>query len=231
MIEDPPLLTIRRDIPRVAPEVLAAFEAMPTSWIVDAMDGRGALDHDIRPMLAGPSVPAHVVGSALTCRCSGNDNLALAAGIGLAVAGDVLVVANEGFRAAAVTGDVLVGIARNRGVAALVTDGLVRDVDALERLGLPVYACGLTPNSPGRNGPGTVGLPVSVGGQAVASGDVVVADRDGVVVVPAAMVPTVVERLAHVATLERELEGKVRDGLDGLPAIAELLASERVRWV
>jgi len=60
---------------------------------------------------------------------------------------------------------------------------------------------------------------------------VVAADRDGVVVVPAAMVPAVVERLAHVATLERELEAKVRDGLNGLPAIAELLASERVRWV
>jgi len=231
MIEDPPLLTVRRDIARPDPALLEAFRGVPTSWIVDAMEGRGALDHAVKPVLGAAHVPSHVVGSALTCLCSGNDNLALAAGLSLARAGDVLVVANEGFRAACVTGDLLVGIARNRGCAGIVTDGLVRDVDALERVGLAVFAAGVTPNSCARNGPGSVGLPVTVGGRTVASGDVVVGDRDGVVVVPAEQVAPVVERLAHIRTLETDLERQVKDGIDRLPAMEELLASDRVRWV
>ena len=231
MIEDPPLLTIRREIPRAAPEVLERFRDVPTSWIVDALEGRGALDHTIRAMLQGPDIARHVVGSALPCLCSGNDNLALAAGLSLSAPGDMVMVANEGFRAACVGGDLLMGIARNRGVAGFVTDGLVRDVAALEQVGLPVFAAGVTPNSCARNGPGTVGLPVSVGGHPVASGDVVVADRDGVVVVPAARITEVLARLEHIRELEAALERQVTDGLDGLPAMAEMLASDRVRWV
>jgi hypothetical protein len=73
---------------------------------------------------------------------------------------------------------------KNRGVLAFVTDGLVRDLPGLLAVGLPVYCAGLTPNSPVRNGPGTVGLPVVVGGVHVEAGDIVVADQDGVVIVP-----------------------------------------------
>ena len=98
----------------------------------------------------------------------------------------MLVAATGGFAGAAVTGDLLLGVASNRGVVGFVTDGLVRDLADLEALSLPVYAMGVTPNSPGKRGPGTVGLPIVCGGSAVASGDVVVGDRDGVVVVPRA---------------------------------------------
>ena len=101
-------------------------------------------------------------------------------------AGDVLVVATGGYVGAAVTGDLLMYVARNRGVAGFVTDGLVRDLEDLETVGLPVFALGVTPNSPQRRGPGSVGLPIVCGGVTVASGDVVVGDRDGVVVVPRA---------------------------------------------
>ena len=85
---------------------------------------------------------------------------------------------------AAVTGDLLMYVARNRGAAGFVTDGLVRDLDDLETVGLPTFAMGVTPNSPQRRGPGSVGLPIVCGGVAIASGDMVVGDRDGVVVVP-----------------------------------------------
>ena len=98
----------------------------------------------------------------------------------------MLVVATGGYAGAAVTGDLLIGVARNRGAAGFVTDGLVRDLDDLETVGLPIFAMGVTPNSPQRRGPGSVGLPIVCGGVTVASGDVVVGDRDGVVVVPRA---------------------------------------------
>ena len=102
--------------------------------------------------------------------------------------GDVLVVATGGHVGAAVTGDLLIGVARNRGAAGFVTDGLVRDLDDLETIGLPIYALGVTPNSPQRRGPGSVGLPIVCGGVSIASGDVVVGDRDGVVVIPRARI-------------------------------------------
>ncbi len=231
MIEDPPLLTIRREIVRTPPEVLQGFENVPTSWIVDALEGRAALDAAIKPVLRAGGVPEHVVGSALTCLCAGNDNLALAASLALVQPGDVLVVANEGFRGACVTGDLICGMARNKGARALVTDGLVRDVAVLERVGLPVFAAGVTPNSCARNGPGSIGLPVQIGGRRVEAGDVIVGDADGVVVVARADTHHVLERLLTIRTLEAELEAKVKAGLDHLPALDALLASDRVRWV
>ena len=99
-------------------------------------------------------------------------------------------------------------VARNRGAAAFVTDGLVRDLDDLESVGLPTFAMGVTPNSPQRRGPGSVGLPIVCGGVAVASGDIVVGDRDGVVVVPRARIDETLKNLERVkameaATLER----------------------------
>ena len=107
--------------------------------------------------------------------------------------GDVLMVATNGYVGAAVTGDLLMYVARNRGAAGFVTDGLVRDLDDLETVGLPTFAMGVTPNSPQRRGPGSVGLPIVCGGVAVASGDVVVGDRDGVVVVPRARIEETLE--------------------------------------
>ena len=124
------------------------------------------------------------------------------------------------------TGDLLLGVARNRGAAGFVTDGLVRDLDDLETLGLPVFAMGVTPNSPQRRGPGSVGLPIVCGGVAVASGDVVVGDRDGVVVVPRARMAETLESLEPRQGLEAATLERVRGGLKELPV--EVPALKRI---
>ena len=174
--------------------------------------------------------PGRFMGTALTCWCGPNDNLALMAAVSLAEAGDVVVAATEGFAGSGMAGDLLVGMARNRGVVGLVADGMVRDRDAIVTLGLPVFCRGAA-NSCVRSGPGTVGLPLVVGGVAVASGDLLVGDADGVVVVPREQLTQVGQRLADVARAEREAEAAVQAGQTELPAIATLLASDRVRWV
>ena len=87
--------------------------------------------------------------------------------------GDVLIVATNAYEEASVAGDVMLGMAKNKGVCALVTDGMVRDVDGLNAVGIPVFARGLSPNSPFKDGPGTIGLPISLGGVTVNAGDVV----------------------------------------------------------
>jgi 4-hydroxy-4-methyl-2-oxoglutarate aldolase len=138
-------------------------------------------------------------------------------------AGDVFVVATGGYTGAAVTGDLLLGVASNRGAAGFVTDGLVRDLEDLETVGLPVYAMGVTPNSPQRRGPGSVGLPVVCGGVWIASGDVVVGDRDGVVVIPRGRIAETLESLEHVKAIEAATLERVRGGLKELPVEVPVL--------
>ena len=129
--------------------------------------------------------------------------------------------------ATAVTGDLLLGMMKNTGVIAFVTDGFVRDLRGLRSVGLPCYAAGLTPNSPARNGPGTVGLPIVVGGVAVSAGDIVLGDEDGVVIVPAARIEETIARLPAVRAAEADLDAKVKAGL-GIPAfIQQLIDSGR----
>ncbi|MDP9138067.1 MAG: RraA family protein [Pseudomonadota bacterium] len=225
MIEDPPLLTIRRNFPRPEPATVAAFAGIPTGYAVDAMGGRGALDSCIKPLAP---ISSAVVGVAITCDCGPADNLALFAALAAARPGDFLVAAADGFRAAAIAGDLLMGMARNRGVVGLVTDGVVRDLAGILAVGLPVFCAGVTPNSGVRNGPGTVGLPVVVGGAAVASGDLIIADGDGVVVVPLSEAGAVLGKLAAVRTAEAALEAKVKAGLEVPDFIKAILASHRV---
>jgi 4-hydroxy-4-methyl-2-oxoglutarate aldolase len=225
MITDPPALTIRRGFARPDAGLVAALAGVPTGHAVDAMGGRGGLDWRVKPLvpMAGP-----MLGVAVTCDCGPSDNLALFGALDAARPGDVLVAATDGFAGAAVTGDLVLGMARNRGVVGFVTDGMVRDLAGVLAVGLPVFAAGVTPNSPARNGPGTVGLPVVVGGVRVEAGDIVIGDADGIVVVPQARAAAVVAALGAVRAAETALEAKVKAGLEIPDFAAAVLASDRV---
>ncbi|HEX2114871.1 MAG TPA: RraA family protein [Alphaproteobacteria bacterium] len=150
--------------------------------------------------------------SAPSRRSGPSDNLATYAALSVAKPGDVLLVATENCESAAVTGDIVVGMAKNAGIVAVITDGLVRDIDGIEQVGLPVFARGLSPNSPFKNGPGRIGFPVSVGGLTIESGDIVVGDRNGVVVVPRLSVPGVLSELEKVKKKEKEMDEAVAAG-------------------
>jgi 4-hydroxy-4-methyl-2-oxoglutarate aldolase len=228
MIEDPPLLTIRRRVPRPDPAALAKLVGVQTGNLVDAMDGRGALDFAIKPV---DPKRASFVGSALTCEPGPSDNLAILAAIALAEPGDVIVAAGDGFTGTAIIGDNMAAMARNRKVAAIVADGLVRDSAGVIGVGLPVFARGITPNSCVRSGPGRIGLPVVIGGVSVAAGDVLVGDLDGVVVVPRTQLDAVLDRLAAVRRAEAALQEKIEKGLDCPEAVRALLGSDRVRYL
>jgi 4-hydroxy-4-methyl-2-oxoglutarate aldolase len=226
MIEEPPLLTIATRIARPEGVLVEQFRDAPTSFLVDAMGGVGALDWRIRPI-----VGTSVFGVALTCDCGPGDNLALNAAIAQCCPGDVLVGATGGFDRTAIVGDLLLGIAHNRGVVGFVTDGLVRDLVDLERLGLPVYAMGVTPNSPGKRGPGSVGFPIVCGGGVVESGDIIVGDRDGIVVVPRSKIKDTLAALERVKGVEIAMLKRVRNGLKEVPFTDGLLTGDRVRRI
>ena len=143
----------------------------------------------------------------------------------------MLLIATGGWTGTASIGDLFAGAARNAGIAAIVTDGAVRDVDGLARAGVPVFSAGLTPASPAATGPGTVGLPIVIGGHPVDAGDVVVCDRTGVVVVPRARAEEVAVSLDRVLQLEAEQADRVAAGQVLPDSIRELLASDRVREI
>jgi 4-hydroxy-4-methyl-2-oxoglutarate aldolase len=228
MIKDPPLLKIRRNFTRPTAALLAGFAGMPTGYLVDAMGGGGCLDHRIKPLAERSKV---MVGTAVTCHAGPADNLALFGALHAAREGDVLVCATDSFMGAAVAGDLLLGMALNRGVAGLVTDGLVRDIVGILKVDMPVYCAGVTANSPARNGPGTVGLPVVLGGLRVDSGDIIVGDRDGVVVVPLAEATAVLARLGEVEAAEASLDAKVRAGLQIPDFVQAIIDSDRVEEI
>lgn len=209
MIDEAPSIQ-RKDVVRPAKALVDALRGTPTGFLVDAMGGSGALDYRIKPAI---SEHAAFCGVALTCDAGPADNLALLAALESVQSGDVLVCTTGNYTGCAVTGDLVLGMARNCGAVAFVTDGCVRDLPGIRMVGLPCYCIGVTPNSPARSGPGTVGFAIMLGGHPVASGDVVVADQDGVVVIPQARLDEVIARLPAIRKGEADMDQAVRDGL------------------
>jgi 4-hydroxy-4-methyl-2-oxoglutarate aldolase len=224
---NPPALTVSRNFSRPAADLVGKLRDVPTGWIVDANGRRGALDYRIRPITRA----TRFCGVALTVHTRPRDNLAPYAAIQYAHPGDIMIVAAEAYEEASVVGDILVGMARNQGVAALVTDGMVRDVDGLNAVGIPVFARGLSPNSPYKDGPGTIGLPISIGGVTVEAGDVLVGDQDGIVVVSRAALPAVVAGLDEVRLKEHKMEQLVAQGAKLPPGMDALIVDKGVRYV
>jgi 4-hydroxy-4-methyl-2-oxoglutarate aldolase len=220
-------LTIRRNFERPSKELIEQLAAAPTGWVVDANGRRGALDYRIRALTRAK----RFCGVALTVSSRTRDNLAPYAAIEHARPGDVLVVATGDYQEASVAGDIMVGMARNQGVVAFVTDGLVRDIDGLDEVGIPVCARGLSPNSPFKDGPGTIGLPITIGGVIVEAGDAIVGDQDGIVVVRRAALEAVVAGIAEVKAKEASMEAQVKSGARLPKGLPETIAEKGVRFL
>lgn len=223
MIEKPARLTIKRPSRRPTQDQIAEFRDAPTGFVADAMEGRASLDRSIRQLAPGV-LPDHAAGPALTVSNGPGDIMATLAALNFVQDGDVAMVGFSGHQGCAAAGDRVVGMMRNCGAAGFVTDGPMRDYSGLIAVGLPCWCTGLTPDTPYETGPGTVGLPVVIGGRQVETGDMVVADRDGVVVVPFARIDEIIGRLEQVRALELALDAEVAAGLsipDGAKALIE----------
>ena len=225
MIEDPPVMTIRRKFPRPTQKQIDAFQNVPVGFVVDAMNGRGSLDYRIKPISSHQAI---FVGVAVTADNGPADNLAAFCAIQVALAGDVIMASTDNFEATAISGDLMLGMAKNKGCTAFVTDGLVRDIDGIIEVGMPCFARGVTPNSPVRNGPGAVGGNIVIGGVKVDSGDIVVGDVNGVVVVPHARIDNVIEQLEEIKNSERIMNAKVKAGMTIPPFLETFMDSDQI---
>jgi RraA family protein len=168
-----------------------ALELLATSDLADAAGVPIAMHHRIRPAWRG----ARLAGPAFTVRTPAGEHRAVRESAERAPRGSVIVVDGAGSLERALWGDKMSRLAGNRGVAGIVIDGAVRDVDGIETLQFPVFAAGVTPTPPRRDQTGELDLPVACGDVTVRPGDYVYGDRDGVVVVPSAIHAEVLGRL------------------------------------
>jgi 4-hydroxy-4-methyl-2-oxoglutarate aldolase len=219
-------VTISRNFTRPAPEIVRPF-LVPTGYITDVQGRRGALDCSIKPIFEFPAF----AGPAVTVKTVPDDNLAVFAALEVMQPGDVLVIAIDGWTGSALFGDLIAGMFKNIGIAAVVTDGAVRDVTGLEQVGLPVYARGLTANSSQKNGPGAVGLEISIGSVIIRPGDIMIGDRDGVSVVPQEIIPDAIEKMKAVSERERKMEAGIAEGMTMPDWVKQFLASDRVKYI
>lgn len=191
---------VRRSWSRPEPALVTDLEKYSTGVIADAMHRLGAMDGGIQAAWAG----ARLAGPALTTWVRAGDNARIHEAIALANPGDVLVVNAQGSLAHAVFGELMALSCVARGVAGIVVDGAIRDTAALAAGRFPTFARGACASGPLKDGTGEIGFSIACGGVACNPGDVVVADGDGVVVVPLADVVTVLERAREIADWEQQ---------------------------
>ncbi len=190
------------------PAVADRLRTLGTAAISDALG---------RPCWCGPTIrplwtPVSMAGAAWTIETAPADNLAFHRAVAEAPAGSVIVVATGGDPTVAVFGDLLSRIAAARGLAGLVTDGAVRDVDGIRALGFAVFAGGRSLLAPAKRVWGRAGGSLRIGLAPVAAGDWIVGDGDGVVVVPTRDVDATLERGAAIVRREAELVERALDG-------------------
>lgn len=231
MIEDPPALTIKRHRPRPTDAQIAAFQGVPTGFVADALGGRGALSPDIQPIGQGRDLNCVVAGPAMTALNGPGDILATVAALEVVTPGDVLVAAVDAHQGCSAAGDRVIGMLRNAGGRGFVTDGPVRDYAGIVATSIPTWCTGLCPASPYTSGPAQVGVPVQIGGQQVCCGDMIVGDRDGVVVVPLSRIPEVIETLEQIKVLEARLDAEVADGRRSSATVRKMFEDGSVAYL
>lgn len=163
---------------RPTPEQIETLKRLGAATIHEAQGQTGAFDAGLKPI----DPASRLVGVALTVDCLPQDNLAIHYALTKAEPGDVLVIDAKGFTEAGPWGDILTLAAQRRGVVGLVIDGAVRDVASIIELGFPVFARAISIRAASKNQGGRIGCDIVCGGQSISPGDIVVGDRDGLVV-------------------------------------------------
>ena len=196
---------IRRNFERPAKELVEAFRGIPVANIDDNCGRIAAVDASIYPL----NPKARLLGTAFTVNAPAGDNLLFHKALDMAQPGDVIVLANKGSMSRALCGEIMSSYAKARGLAGIIIDGCVRDSYTLSQMDFPVYAKGVTPNGPYKNGPGEMNFPVSFAGIIINPGDIIVGDSDGLI----AIRPEHAKELAEKAKAYHEGEEKQMEGI------------------
>jgi len=193
----------------ISADVIAMLRDLGTATIYEAQGAKGALDSGIKPI--DPSM--RLAGLAFTVDTRPADNLMLHYALLKAKRGDVLVVDAKAFMEAGPWGDVMTQQALQIGLAGLVINGAVRDAASIVEMGFPVFCRGLSIKSTGKNQRGEVNVPVCIGDVQINPGDIIVGDRDGLVVVRREEVEVAIRNSLARIEKEKLFREKIQNGV------------------
>lgn len=183
-----------------------AFRGCAVANLDDCMNRTAAVSSRIRPMNHAP-----LLGSAFTVKVAQGDNLMFHKAMDMAQQGDVVVIDAGGFTDRAILGELMITYCKSRGLAGVIVDGSIRDSDAIAEMNFPVYAAGISPNGPYKNGPGEIGTVISFGGQVVRPGDIVIGDGDGILIIQPEDADDLLAKVRQVQSKEEEILKKIQE--------------------
>ena len=196
-----------RNIPRASPEVIAGLREAGVATVHEAAGRIGLLGTRIVPRMPGSAV----AGSAVTVSSHPGDNLMIHAAVEVCQPGDILVVTTTADSKHGMFGDLLATSLKARGVIGMVTDAGVRDIATLRQMDFPIWSRAVHSQGTVKATAGSVNIPVIAAGQLVNPGDVIIADDDGVVAIPASLAAQVldaaIKRVANEEAKRVQFEG------------------------
>lgn len=193
--------------PRPPATLVDGFRGKASSTVADAMGRFHFMDPGMRSRSGLP-----LCGVAVTVNARPGDNLLVHKALEIAEPGDVVVVSTNGNTTTAVFGELMGHTAKAAGLAGIVVDGAIRDVDGLKNLGFPAFSRTVSPGSCDKDGPGEVNVPISCGNTVVMPGDIVVGDDDGLVVVPREEAAEVLEKVEELEEREKKRIAEIAAG-------------------
>ena len=203
---------IIRNIERAEPSIIDRLGAAGTATVHEAIGRLGYAGAHLKPI----QVDTKIAGSAVTVLSHPGDNIMIHAAVEMCQPGDVLVVVNTAPSTHGMFGDLLATSLIARGVRGLVIDAGVRDTADLRSMGFPVWSQHVSCQGTVKNTPGSVNVPVVLGGVTVQPGDVVCADDDGVVIVQRADAASALERTDARLAKETQMRATLESGALGV---------------
>ena len=214
---------LKRELPD--PAVIQAFRGISAANTADCMERSCGMDPRIR-LMSRPKNPVSC-GAAFTVKCRAGDNLGIHAAMRYVGEGEYLVVSNEGDSYRSLIGEVMMTyLYRYKKIAGIVLDGPIRDIGELETWDFPIYATGTNPAGPYKEGPFELNVPISCGGISVDPGDVILADRDGVIVIPRRDAPQVLEDARRFREKDRQKAANAAEGIKDFSWLDKALAAK-----
>jgi len=197
-----------REIERVPADLVEQFRSLSSATVHEASGGKGALSSRIKPIY--PEMK--LCGPAVTVKVKPGDNLILHKAIYVAQKGDVIVADAEGFTEAGPWGEIMAVAAQVRGIAGLVISGSVRDAEAMQAMGFPVFSLGICIKGTSKTALGLINHPINLDNVTINPGDLIIGDRDGVVVVSRREAKEVLEKSLARERKEVDIKERLKKG-------------------
>lgn len=219
---------LQRELPD--PELVERFRKLPAANVADTMGRSCALSSQIR-LISSPKQPI-MAGAALTVKARPGDNLMLHKALDMAGEGDIIVVSNDGDRTHSLMGEIMAVYAEHtRKVTGIVLDGPIRDIEELSQMEMFLYATGSTPGGPYKEGPGEVNVPISIGNISVNPGDIILGDRDGVIVIPLKDAASIIDEAEKYAAMDAGKVEASKNGTSKRQWVEDTLAKKNVEII